>query len=207
MQPWESYIGLLRIGIKKERSLKSITALNKTQSIAGQDRGTHEIFLQNAKTSQYACNSAPIDGTDILRSVAAVGRKFRFLLNVELLQTLTTLNQGNYSMYEYLWHIFNNSQFSSSILHILIEERQTVNRERLNQNISATEFKVGNAIKSHFQVQSKSDTGEIAKLVYRARGPFQIKIFLGTNSYEIWRYNDPTSGIHKYKGSELYLFL
>ena len=48
--------------------------LNKTQVIAGQDRGTHGVFLQNAKTSQYAWNNAPIDGTDILRSVAAVGR-------------------------------------------------------------------------------------------------------------------------------------
>ena len=47
--------------------------LNKTQAISGQDRGIHDIFLQNSKTSQYAWNGTPIDGTDILRSVAAVG--------------------------------------------------------------------------------------------------------------------------------------
>ena len=47
--------------------------LNKMQEISGQDRDTHEVFLQNSKTSPYACNSAPIYATDIIRSVAAVG--------------------------------------------------------------------------------------------------------------------------------------
>ena len=31
--------------------------LNKTQTIIGQDRNTNEVFHQNAKTSQYGCNS------------------------------------------------------------------------------------------------------------------------------------------------------
>ena len=66
-------------------------------------------------------------------------------------------------------------------------------------------FKVGDAVEDHVQVQSKLDTGEVAKLTYRSRGPFQIKTVLGNNSYEIQHYNDPTSGIRKYKGSELYL--
>ena len=48
--------------------------LNKTHAIAGQDRGTHYIFLHNVKTSEYNQNSAPIDGTYILRSVADVGK-------------------------------------------------------------------------------------------------------------------------------------
>ena len=47
---------------------------NKTQTISGQDRGTHEVFHQNIKTSQYAWNSAPIDDTDIPRCVVAVER-------------------------------------------------------------------------------------------------------------------------------------
>ena len=32
--------------------------LNKVQAISGQDRVTHDIFLLNSKTSQYAWNSA-----------------------------------------------------------------------------------------------------------------------------------------------------
>ena len=47
--------------------------LNKSQTIVGQDRGTHLSFLNNAKTSQYDFNSAPKDNTDILRIFEAVG--------------------------------------------------------------------------------------------------------------------------------------
>ena len=58
--------------------------LNKTQTIIGQDRGTHHTFVQNVKTSQYAWNSAPIDNTDIPCCLAAVGRHFMFPMDVDL---------------------------------------------------------------------------------------------------------------------------
>ena len=53
--------------------------INKTQSIVGTELGTHHSFVENSKTSQYAWNSAPIDDTDIPRSLAAVGRYFKSL--------------------------------------------------------------------------------------------------------------------------------
>ena len=108
--------------------------LNKTQTISYQDRGMHDVFLQNKKSSQYAPNSTPIDGTDILISVAAVGREFRVLLDVELLKTPTTLKQGNSGLYEYLRHVSNKSHFATSIFQIIIKERRTAHRERWNQN-------------------------------------------------------------------------
>ena len=39
--------------------------LNKNHATAGRDRGTHGVFLQNAKIYQYAWNSAPIYSTYI----------------------------------------------------------------------------------------------------------------------------------------------
>ena len=102
--------------------------LKKTQSISGQDRVTHEVFLQNKKTSQYAWNSASIDGIDILRSVSSAGWEFRFLLDVKLIQTPTTLNQGNSGLYEYLWNLSNKTQFTTPILNILVEERRNAHR-------------------------------------------------------------------------------
>ena len=58
--------------------------LNKTQAIAGNDQGTHDVYIQNAKTSQYAWNSAPIDGTDVIRSMTAIKWIFRFPLDVDI---------------------------------------------------------------------------------------------------------------------------
>ena len=47
--------------------------LNKTQVMAGNDRGTHTVILKNTKTSQYIWNYAPINNIDITqRSVAIV---------------------------------------------------------------------------------------------------------------------------------------
>ena len=88
--------------LKKTSVEKYHRFINKTQAIVGQDKGTHDAFLQNTKTSKYTWNSNPSDGTDIIRSVADVVRKLRFLLDIKLLETPTTLNQGNYGMYEYL---------------------------------------------------------------------------------------------------------
>ena len=48
--------------------------LNKTQAIAGQDCVRHDVFIVNAKTSQYSWNIAPIDDTDVMRGVASSGR-------------------------------------------------------------------------------------------------------------------------------------
>ena len=129
------------------------------------------------------------------------------MLDVELLQTPKTQTKFNYGMYEYLWHVLNNSQFATLILHILIKERGTVHREWWDQSRSTSKFKVSYAVKSQVQVQSKSDNGEVAKVAYRYQEPLQIKTVPGNNYYEVQRYNDSTSDTRKYKRSDLNLLL
>ena len=41
--------------------------LNKTQAINVNDQVTHNIYIQNAKISQYSWNSADIDNIDVFR--------------------------------------------------------------------------------------------------------------------------------------------
>ena len=59
-----------------------------------------------------------------------------------------------------------------SVLQTLIEERRSVHRERWNKNREVDKFNKGDVVKSHIQVQSKLDNGEVGKFSYRARGPF-----------------------------------
>ena len=47
---------------------------NKSVTIAAEDRGTNEIFVPAGIAAGYTWNSAPIDSTDILRSIPAIGR-------------------------------------------------------------------------------------------------------------------------------------
>jgi len=54
-------------------------------------------------------------------------------------------------------------------------------------------------------VQSKLGNGEVGKLPYKVRRPFQIVEDLGNNSYHVQRYNYADSVVRKHKGTDLYL--
>ena len=179
--------------------------INKTQAIAGNDRGTHSIFANNAKTSQYAWNSSPIDGTDITRSMAAIGRDFRFPLDVNLTPTPTLNSSSNASLFQYLRDVSLESKFAVSILQILIKERREYHQNRHNTKVSKCALKIGDVVKAHVQVKSDSNKGIVGKLSYKAKGPFIITADLGFDSYEVQRYDDKTSATRKYKSTELYL--
>ena len=48
--------------------------LNKVQKINSADKGRLHQWLQGALFALYAWNAVPVDGTEIARSVLAVGR-------------------------------------------------------------------------------------------------------------------------------------
>jgi len=105
--------------------------LNKVETIAGTERGNHNGFIRTAKTAQFAWNSAPpIDGTDVVRSLAAVGRAFIFPLDVELSPSPTLNDETNSHLYQYLRDVSDESQFALSIVQILVEERRQSLQDR-----------------------------------------------------------------------------
>ena len=56
----------------------------------------------------------------------------------------------------------------------------------------------------HIQVTSDSDNGRVKKLSYQAKQHFIITKVLEQNSFEVRKYNNPTSAPRKYKPTELY---
>ena len=48
--------------------------LNKSITIATKARGTNDMFVPTDIAAGYTWNSAPINGTDILRSIPTIGR-------------------------------------------------------------------------------------------------------------------------------------
>ena len=179
--------------------------LNKIQIIVGADRDTRDSFAENFKTSQYVWNSAPIDDTGIPRSLAAVGRRFKFPIDVKLSSDPTLNDEDQSTLYTDLRNVSIDSKFATSVLQILIEGRKTAHCNRWNSQRAAKSFHVGDVVKARVQAQSKSEKGILGKLSYQARGPFQIKVVLEANFYLVQRYNNPDGPTRKYKGSELYL--
>ena len=96
-------------------------------------------------------------------------------------------NTGLQILYYKYWIKNTGLQFSILILQTLIEERRSAHRERWNKNREAYKFNKREVVIAHIQVQSKSDNGEVSKLSYGARGPFQIMKDLGSDSYHVKR--------------------
>ena len=113
---------------------------------------------------------------------------------------LNTANQS--ALFTYFRDVSNDSTFATSVLQVLIEERRTVHRTRQNTEHTITPFEIGDVVKAHVQVQSNSKTGSVKKLLFQARGPFQIVKKLEANSYMVRRYDSENAPNRKHKGSE-----
>lgn len=66
----------------------------KIGAIEMDSRQSNDVIVPAGIATGYAWNSAPIDGTDILRSTVAIGRKPRFPININL-SALPQLTQNN----------------------------------------------------------------------------------------------------------------
>ena len=118
--------------------------LNKTQTFNGNDRGTNTCYIENAKTSQYAWNSTPIDDTDVPRSLAAIGHEFRFPLDVDLSPTPTLNSETNNNLFSYLRDVSTDSKFALSVLQ---DERRTYMSEKHTSSKTECELRVGDVVK------------------------------------------------------------
>ena len=118
------------------------------------------------------------------RSMAAIGRSFRFSLDMELSPTPMLNNENNSTVFQYLRGMSTDSTFSLSILNILIEERITEHHKHHDKGETRCTLTVDDVLIAHIQVQSRVDTGLVGKVSYRARGPFIITKYLGNNSFE-----------------------
>jgi hypothetical protein len=172
--------------------------LNKAVTIAANDRGTNTVFVEAAHTAAYAWNSSPIDGTDIIRSVPAVGRPFRFPFDISLRATPTPTSNQAADVHAFLRLAAPTAQFAEQVLRLLTEDRRAAHRERINATRSPVTFVVGDLVMALVQVQSDATTGTVAKLSYRRRGPYEVVEVTGHGTYLVRRHGHPASPAIRY---------
>ena len=85
--------------------------INKTINLAAEDRDTNDAFVAAGIAAGYAWNSSPIDGTDILRSVPAIGRELRFPLYINLSALSLIFPNNTDSVFFYLRLTDSNRYF------------------------------------------------------------------------------------------------
>ena len=179
--------------------------LNKAQKISTEERGTSEPFVEIGMATAYAWNASPIDGTDIVRSVPAIGRELRYPLDVSLGPIPAIIDNPSASVVKYLRYLQRDIPFSRQLLAFLVEDRRLVHRERVNEKRHLVTYKPGDIVMARVAVQSNKSAGRVAKLVYQSRGPFIVVEPTGFSSYQVRRYGKPESALRKFMTEDLYM--
>ena len=109
-------------------------SLNKNVTIAVEERGTNDILVPVSIATAYAWNSAPIDDTDIIRSIPAIGIVLHFPLDINFNTVPKMIENNAEAVLGYLNITNSYRHFSSSILKILIEDRQITHTERIDNS-------------------------------------------------------------------------
>ena len=179
--------------------------LNHSQRICSEERGTPASFVECGLTTAYAWNASPIDGTDILRSVPAIGRELRFPLDIHESEMPSPITDVTRSVVDYIQYLGRDVSYARGLLSWLVADRREAHRERANSKKKPIVYRVGDIVMGRVAVQSSREKGVIQKLVYQSRGPYVIERVTGYDTYYVRRYGKPQSALQKFMSSDLFL--
>ena len=160
--------------------------LNAIQTVNTADFGNFFLWMQAAIFAAYGWNAAPVDGTDIPRSVAAIGREFPFPIDVSMHHP--TPNDGTADSQEALEHAEALLPFLArqrDLLQLLNDDRRTWHADLKNRNRKPPTFNVGDIVIVRKQFKSNTAEGTSAKLRFRPKGPYRVVEQLSPSSYLI----------------------
>jgi hypothetical protein len=156
------------------------------------------VFVEAVHCFTYAWNASFIDGTDIVHSIAALGREFQFPMDLQLAREPVPVNGDLSELHSFLQIHQHNARVATEFLRIITEEWRTYHCEHVNNDREPVLFKVGDVVMVQVQVQSKAHLEQVAKLSYRLQGPMLIKEALGHGAYLLAQFNNPDGPCQKY---------
>jgi hypothetical protein len=128
------------------------------------ETGSFFQWKQGVAFALYGWNAGPINGTDIPRSVGAIGQTFPFPLDTQTRPTFVNdfegANAGNY--HDDVHPLIANQR---ELLRILNEERRQRYRDLMYDSITERTFAAGDLVIVRKQVQSNADRGIAGKIV------------------------------------------
>ena len=168
--------------------------LNKVERIHAADCETLSQWYKGHALAAYAWNAAPIDGINVTRSFAAIGREFPFTLDVNLEEVTTPANNewAEWTL-DHIDAMFPLLLKQRELLHLLTEDRREFHRETVNKNRKSPTFEVGDLALVRVQVKSQKKHGP-AKIQMKARGPYRILEKVSDTTYRIQRLPFHSSG-------------
>ena len=161
--------------------------LNKIQKIHAINCETFQDFMFGTIFAVYAWNAAPVDGTNIVRSYAAIGREFPFPIDFErdpiVAREHTAQGQQTIEHVDSAFPLWRKQQ---EVLKLLVQERREHHRQLKNEGRSMKTFSPGDLVIVKKQVQTTQEKGP-AKARMQARGPYRVLEQLKPGTYRIQR--------------------
>ena len=161
--------------------------MNKVQKIHAADCETFQDFMFGTIFAVYAWNSAPVDGTNIVRSYAAIGREFPFPIDFEREPIIPRAHgaEGQQTI-DHVESTFPLLRQQQQLLKILVDERREHHRNLKNASRNMKTFAPGDLVIIKKQVQTRQETGP-AKARIKARGPYRILEEVKPGTYKVQR--------------------
>ena len=155
------------------------------------------MFEEAAFVASYAWNSAPIDGTDIVRSFPAIGRILRFPIDCDPSLVLP-VDDFSLAVTQFFALSQSTRSIATSILFFLLDDLHTAHCAQVNATRTASSFRVNDIITARVQQQSDSSLGRVQKLLYKAKGPFRIIENCNFGSFKVCHVDKPTGLLLKF---------
>jgi hypothetical protein len=159
--------------------------MNKVQKIHAADCETFQDFMFGTIFAVYAWNSAPVDGTNVVRSYAAVGREFPFPIDFEREPIIPRKHaaEGQQTL-EHIQGTFPLLRQQQQVLKVLVEDRREHHRQLKNEGRNMKTFAPGDLVIVKKQVQTSQERGP-AKAKMKARGPYRVIEEIKPGTYNV----------------------
>jgi hypothetical protein len=158
---------------------------NKALKIFTNERGTNRSAASGIHLLNYAWNSIPVVGTDIIRSLPVKGRIFQFPIDYSK-EEYFRLNCTPQDVENFARDQAILLKCSREIYRVLISEQRAWHREYINaQRPDPLLYKLGSIVFARRQVRSNLQRGQVGKLMFQHTGPWTIIEKLDGGSYKI----------------------
>ncbi len=148
--------------------------LNKVEKINTANTGTQQQWLQGVFFALYGWNAGPVDGTDIPRSVVAIGREFPFPIDLALGHSERHGGSQGQQAADHFEAASPLLYRQRTLFDILVRERRERHRELRNQDRNPKAFAPGDIVIVRRDVKSSKEQQVAHKLVFKSKGPYRV---------------------------------
>jgi hypothetical protein len=165
---------------------------NKGLTIMCNERDTVRVALESLLLLLYAWNSCPVPGTDISRSLVAVGREFAFPIDFSTGKHWQ-LTSSPATVESYSKQLATRLSACREIAELLVHEHRDWHRALVNScRKDPRVYSPGDIVFARRATRSDASREKVGKLEYRFTGPWRVLESLHGGSYSLEHCLHPT---------------